>query len=567
MRPVGAMEPELEASRRVGTTLLNKWTLERLIGTGGMAAVYVAVHKIGRREAIKILYSEIAQDPDLRARFEQEAHAVNRFKHPGAVEIRDIDVAEDGAPFLVMELLEGRPLSDVARDPGGVDLETLLRIADELLDVLVAAHAQGIIHRDIKPDNLFVLNDGRIKVLDFGIARVRAGASSKMRTRVGATLGTAPYMPPEQIKGLEIDGRADLFAVGATMFRLIAKRRIHEAASDTELLLKMATVPAPPLCSVAPGVPPFVGLVIDRALSFDRERRYPDAATMQADVRAVRGGKPPPFASSRPADPGRDERSTRPAPVASSLAEAPTMVPRRSLDSQTTAPALVSVVVQPSPDPTHTATPNTFAPSAAAAPPTISAAQIAALPPPRPVDVAPSARAGGDPMQTLPASVPFPLNAYAATPEQTKRSTFAADGTAQPPPASVPPTSIGVPSEAPRSQPRRPVVPESAVPIVKPSNASASGPKVGLLPLVLVGVVFAGLGVALTLWFSLGARPVDDGVSRADAGSLSVATGRGVPFPRPPVPSSRPVTPASAPSPSPRPPNLADPQQHRPTHR
>src|SRR5208282_609795 len=126
-----------------------------------------------------------------------------------------------------MELLDGLPLADLARRPGGIELGELLRLVDEMLDVLAAAHAQGIIHRDIKPDNLFVLHDGRLKVLDFGIARVRAGAPSKLRTRVGATLGTAPYMPPEQIRGVEIDARADLFAVGATMFRLSARRRIH----------------------------------------------------------------------------------------------------------------------------------------------------------------------------------------------------------------------------------------------------------------------------------------------------------------------------------------------------
>jgi serine/threonine-protein kinase len=111
------MAPDHPSALRVGTTLCNKWTLDRLIGTGGMAAVYEATHKIGRREAIKILHPDIARDKELCARFEQEAHAVNRFKHPGAVEIRDIDVAAYGAPFLVMELLDGQPLGDLARRP------------------------------------------------------------------------------------------------------------------------------------------------------------------------------------------------------------------------------------------------------------------------------------------------------------------------------------------------------------------------------------------------------------------------------------------------------------------
>src|ERR1700722_14449628 len=104
------MDPDLYAERRVGTTLRDKWTLEKLIGVGGMAAVYVGVHKIGQRAAIKILHPEVARSAEVRARFEQEAHAVNRFKHPRAVEIRDIDVTEEGAPFLVMELLDGTSL-------------------------------------------------------------------------------------------------------------------------------------------------------------------------------------------------------------------------------------------------------------------------------------------------------------------------------------------------------------------------------------------------------------------------------------------------------------------------
>src|SRR3569832_1289441 len=135
---------EAVADKRVGTTLKDKWTLERLLGSGGMASVYVGVHKIGRRDAIKILHPEIARSKELRARFEQEAQAVNRFRLPGAVEILDIDVTEDGAPFLVMELLDGESLaSRIARGP--LPLPELYRLVDELCDVLAAAHASGII--------------------------------------------------------------------------------------------------------------------------------------------------------------------------------------------------------------------------------------------------------------------------------------------------------------------------------------------------------------------------------------------------------------------------------------
>jgi eukaryotic-like serine/threonine-protein kinase len=284
--------------RRVGTTLRGKWRLERLLGVGGMAAVYVAVHKIGRRDAIKILHPEIAASKELAARFEQEAHAVNRFHHPGAVEILDIDVTEDGAPFLVMELLAGESIETrIARQLLGV--EDTLRIADELLDVLAAAHATGIVHRDIKPDNLFLLNDGRLKVLDFGIARMRQGAPNAVHTRVGVTIGTLSYMPPEQVAGKEIDPRTDLFAVGCTLFRMLTGRSPHEGDTELELMVKMATEPAPALGQVAPSMPADLCMVIDRSLAFDRDRRYPDAATMQRDVRALREEKPPPYASER----------------------------------------------------------------------------------------------------------------------------------------------------------------------------------------------------------------------------------------------------------------------------
>ncbi|WP_437598249.1 protein kinase [Sorangium sp. So ce590] len=285
--------------RRVGTTLRGKWTIDRLLGIGGMAAVYAATHKIGRREAIKILHPEVARSKDLRARFEREAQAVNRFRHPGVVEIRDIDMAEDGAPFLVMELLDGESLADRLQRLGHVETGEMLRLMDELLDVLGEAHDQGIIHRDIKLDNLFVERTGRLKVLDFGIARMRDGVKTAMRTRTGATLGTVSYMAPEQVRGISVDHRADLFAAGATMFRLIAKRRIHEARTESELLVKMATMAAPPLASVAPETPPGLCALVDRALAFDRDRRYPDARTMQADMRALLRGEPPPFASAR----------------------------------------------------------------------------------------------------------------------------------------------------------------------------------------------------------------------------------------------------------------------------
>lgn len=296
--------------RRVGTTIRNKWTLERLLGTGGMAAVYVGIHRIGRRDALKILHPQAAQSKEICRRFEREAHVANRFRHAGAVEIRDIDVTEDGVPFLVMELLDGESLADREQRLGRILLPDVLRFAEQMLDTLDAAHAQGIIHRDIKPDNLYVIggdNQGRtpegrgserIKVLDFGLARIRQDSSVQGElTRMGLVLGTTPYMPPEQARGDNIDLRADLFAVGATMFRLLSGRHIHDAKNNFELLRKMRANPAPPLAARAREVARDVCLVVDRALAFDRDHRYPNAGLMLEDIRAVTRGEPPPHAS------------------------------------------------------------------------------------------------------------------------------------------------------------------------------------------------------------------------------------------------------------------------------
>ncbi|WP_434047236.1 MULTISPECIES: serine/threonine-protein kinase [Sorangium] len=357
------------ASRRVGTTIRNKWTLERLLGAGGMAAVYVGVHRIGRRDALKILHPQAAKSKEICDRFEREAQAANRFRHPGAVEIRDIDVAEDGAPFLVMELLEGESLSERERRLGGVPLAEVLRFTAQVLDTLGAAHAQGIIHRDIKPANLFVVREDpestplpgvgpRIKVLDFGLARIRQDSSLQGElTRMGIVLGTTPYMPPEQAKGRDIDARADLFAIGATMFRLIAGRHVHEASTDFDLLLKMGKEPAPPLAQRAPRTPRDVCLVVDRALAFDRDQRYPDARHMLEDVRALLRGAPPPYASrfaraidpdaitlhgqQAPAGPGEE---AGPATVRASPASSPTVVDAIDVDWSEEPPASVDAV-------------------------------------------------------------------------------------------------------------------------------------------------------------------------------------------------------------------------------
>src|SRR5690349_5883660 len=192
------MAPSAELYQRVqaraGTVLNAKWRLESVLGVGGMAAVYSAVHRNQSRVAIKMLHPELSLDNGVRTRFLREGYVANTVDHPGAVRVFDDDLTADGAAFLVMELLVGETLDSRAERKGGkLPAGEVLAITDELLDVLAAAHDKGIVHRDIKPDNLFVTREGRLKVLDFGIARVRELSQESHATAAGTFLGTPAF--------------------------------------------------------------------------------------------------------------------------------------------------------------------------------------------------------------------------------------------------------------------------------------------------------------------------------------------------------------------------------------
>lgn len=275
------------ARARAGSVLREKWRLDVLLGVGGMAAVYAATHRNGSRVAIKVLHAELSVNRDVRARFLREGYVANAVGHDGAVKVTDDDTAEDGSAFLVMELLEGETLEHRRERCGKLAEDEVLSLTDKLLDVLAAAHAKGIIHRDLKPENVFVTRDGRVKVLDYGIARMRDLSTASTATRAGSTMGTPYYMAPEQARGLwdEVDGRTDLWAVGATMYQLLTGDFVHNGRTTNEVLLAAMTARAAPLASVAPGVSTAVAAVVDRALAFDRDNRWHDAAQMQDAVR------------------------------------------------------------------------------------------------------------------------------------------------------------------------------------------------------------------------------------------------------------------------------------------
>lgn len=314
---MNAPDPRSMALKRVGQTLNHKWTIDRLVDTGGMAAVYAATHRNGKRVAIKMLHPFIAAHEDVRERFLREGYVANQVDHPGAVSILDDDVTPDGAPFLVMELLEGESLDGwLARAGGVLPVPDVLAIADQVLDVLAAFHARHVIHRDIKPGNLFITRSGVVKVLDFGLARLRDPRFSGAPTASGIVLGTAAYMPPEQAQGKadQVDARSDVFAVGAVMFRALAGRPVHDAKSPTERLFRAMKDRAPSLGIVAPHVPTWVVGVVDKALAFDRKERWASAADMRTAVRSTFAQlreeahrvRPQPGASAPEHDPSRE---------------------------------------------------------------------------------------------------------------------------------------------------------------------------------------------------------------------------------------------------------------------
>jgi serine/threonine-protein kinase len=283
-------ELSARATRLVGRVLRGQWRLDALLGVGGMAAVFAATHRNGKRVAVKLLHPEKSIEEDTRNRFLREGYLANKVGHPGVVSVLDDDVTEDGLAFLVMDLLEGETLKDRWRSMNKrMPVEETLRIAYALLDVLGVAHDKGIVHRDLKPDNVFLTTDGRVKILDFGIARLRETDTAADATRSTSMLGTPAFMAPEQARSRWdwVDARTDLWAVGATMFTLLTGQFVHEAATMTEILVAAATQRPRPIRSVAPEVPESVASVIDRALAFEQAHRWPDARSMQAAIGAI----------------------------------------------------------------------------------------------------------------------------------------------------------------------------------------------------------------------------------------------------------------------------------------
>ncbi len=291
------MDPHTQASERIGALVAEKYRLDRLLGTGGMGAVYEALHLFtDRRVAVKLLHAPYLEGTSVVAqRFLLEAKAAAAIPHPSVVEVLDAGVAA-GVPYVVFELLEGETLASALLE-GHLNQGDLLDVAGQVLEMLELAHARGIVHRDIKPENVFVCRGAggalRAKVLDFGIARrLDRPLDGAPLTQQGAVLGTPFYMSPEQMLGDPVDGRADVWAVGAVLFRGLSGYIPFEARSYAALLAELLQRGAAPLSRYRPDLPEALRAVVDRAMARDPEARWSSAAEMRRALGPFMRGSP-----------------------------------------------------------------------------------------------------------------------------------------------------------------------------------------------------------------------------------------------------------------------------------
>jgi serine/threonine protein kinase/HEAT repeat protein len=267
---------------------LKHFRIERLIAEGGMGLIYQATHTvIGRKAAIKVLTERYSSDKNMIKRLHREARAVNRIGHPNIVDIFDFGQTPDNREYFVMEYLPGQSLAQIQEKHKRLPWRLVAPLLQQTLDALAAAHDLGIVHRDIKPENILIVPQDQggiiVKVLDFGIAKsVGLGPEGERLTRAGSVMGTPEYISPEQIRGREVDGRADLYAVGAILFEMVMGRRPFESDKVISLLMMHLRDPVPSMDEIPAelGIPKFVPSVVNKAMAKDPNGRYPDARTM-----------------------------------------------------------------------------------------------------------------------------------------------------------------------------------------------------------------------------------------------------------------------------------------------
>lgn len=281
----------------VERVLAGRYRLRRLVAQGGMAEVWEAVDDIlGRRVAVKVLHSHLAADESFRERFRREAIAAARLAHPNVVATFDTGT-DEGVTFIVMELVEGPTLRQILNETGPMAPARIVHVGAQVADALHYAHRAGIVHRDVKPANILVCPDGRVKVADFGIAKAVEESEpdrptpSEALTGTGSIIGTAQYLAPEQVDGRDVDGRTDVYALGVVLYEMVCGRPPFTGDTDMAVALKHITTNPPAPRSVRAGVPRGLEETVLRAMAKAPEHRYQSAdelrlALLSVDLRA-----------------------------------------------------------------------------------------------------------------------------------------------------------------------------------------------------------------------------------------------------------------------------------------
>jgi eukaryotic-like serine/threonine-protein kinase len=291
-------EPISDASRMVGAVLGRRYKLTRLLGEGGMGAVFAATElQDGSTFAIKVLHPEYVGEAQVAGRFFAEAQTVQRMSHPNIVRVFDVGTAEDGTPYMVMELLEGRSLGDALQQSGALGVPFAVGLFVGALEALGYAHGQGIVHRDLKPDNLFVIPgmSPHLKLVDFGIAKVMDQAGGMgTRTRTGMLLGTPAYMSPEQLKNSKgVDARTDLWSMTVILYEMLTCKDAFPGETPMEQMTVVLMGNTTPIGQHSPHLAPLEPFF---ARAFDRDvaNRFQTAAEMSAALLALVSPPSPP---------------------------------------------------------------------------------------------------------------------------------------------------------------------------------------------------------------------------------------------------------------------------------
>lgn len=267
----------------VGQLLSGTYEVLRVIGEGGMGRVYEARHSrlANKRFAIKMLHQELARQPEVVTRFQREAEAASGLSHPNVVGVFDVNTAPDGRPYIVAELLEGEQLGDFLDRSGKLGTGMVIPIVRQVCRALARAHEQGIVHRDVKPENVFLVGgEGGVKVLDFGISKLSQQESNL--TKTGMVMGTPDYMAPEQARGDRVDARADVYAVGAILYRALTGRKPFEGLDPLQTLTAALVQEPPRPSSLEPSIPLELEMVMQHAMAKEPRERFQTMAELDA---------------------------------------------------------------------------------------------------------------------------------------------------------------------------------------------------------------------------------------------------------------------------------------------